>query len=152
MPAPNRDWELAALRDRAGDDVVCFPSVDGGEWRCVCGTYNLMDEAKCIDCGRKRNIVLAKYSYDRMYPEGPPAREAPPPHPSAQLPQSGARRKASLVQLSVGLAFLLFAAVTALNALSLSRVHNTQAMMTTAIGLGLFGVALVAWGIWRRFL
>ncbi len=51
--------ELAALRELAGGDAVCYPKQTSKLWRCVCGRLNPNDEDRCARCRRDHIAALA---------------------------------------------------------------------------------------------
>ena len=51
--------ELAALRELAGGDAVCYPKQTSKLWRCVCGRLNPNDEDRCARC-RRDHIASAR--------------------------------------------------------------------------------------------
>ena len=55
--------ELDRLRAVAGPDAAGYAREDDIVWMCVCGRANPTSEDVCIRCERKREQVLADYSY-----------------------------------------------------------------------------------------
>lgn len=58
---PSMD-EIELLKNKAGNDALCFSVEAPGVWTCVCGTPNASETENCRFCGRHRDIILQNLS------------------------------------------------------------------------------------------
>lgn len=58
-PALAEGPDRIALIAVAGEDAVCFPQQQEGQWVCVCGRFNRWRWPVCRRCRRERDAVLA---------------------------------------------------------------------------------------------
>ena len=57
---------LNLLRKIEGDDFATYAKQEGDKWLCICANVNSMSFEECINCKRKKDDVLAKYTKEKL--------------------------------------------------------------------------------------